>query len=716
MNIQEVLAKEYSLNSLHVKNIISLIDDGNTIPFIARYRKEQTGSCDDQVLREFNDRLSYLRNLDKRRQEIIDNITSQGKMTDELQRQIVASDTLTSLEDIYRPYKQKRRTRATIAKEKGLEPLAETIFVQKEKILSLEELAKPSVNIEKEVPDTDTAIAGAMDIIAELLSDDALLRGLLRKEAYENATIISKNTKDEDSVYRLYYDFMESISKIPSHRILAINRGEAEGFLKVAVDISYDRAIEIIFKHSLKGSSTTSKCVEEAAEDAYKRLIFPSLEREIRTDLTDRASEQAIKMFGQNLKPLLMQPPVKATAILAVDPAYRTGCKIAVVDSTGMVLDTTVIYPTPPQNRVEESKEIIKNLIAKYNVEVIAIGNGTASKESEIFIVSTLKEIEKKVSYAMVNEAGASVYSASKLAAQEFPDFDVSLRSAVSIARRLLDPLAELVKIDPKAIGVGQYQHDMPQARLTESLTGVVEDCVNTVGVDLNTASPFLLSYISGLGCTVANNIYNYRNENGKFFTRQQLKKVPKLGTKAFEQSAGFLRIPGGDNILDNTSVHPESYKAVERLLELFKYSEEDVMNNRINGLEKQIKSLGEEKVAALCNIGILTLKDIVGELLKPGRDVRDSLPSPILREDLLDINDLKPGMVLTGTVRNVIDFGAFIDIGVHQDGLVHISKMTDRFIKHPSEVTKVGDVVKVEVLAVDVNKKQISLNMKELN
>lgn len=716
MEINQILSKEFSINPKHVVSIISLIDDGNTIPFIARYRKEQTGSCDDQVLRDMSVRLQYLRNLEKRKQEVIDSITSQDKMTDSLMLQIVQSEILAQVEDLYRPYKQKRRTRAMIARERGLEPLAESLFLQREKTLSIEEIAMKYVDIEKDVPDTASAIAGAKDIIAENLSDDAVVRGLLRNHAYDNASICSRALKDEDSVYRLYYDFSQMIAKIPSHRILAINRGESEGYLKVTIDIKTEEALGILSKLTQKGPSTTTVCVKEAVEDSYKRLIFPSLEREIRNDLTEKASEQSIRMFGQNLKPLLMQPPVKAKAIMALDPAYRTGCKIAVVDSTGIVMDTTVIYPTPPQNRVDEAKEVIKDLVLQHGVEVIAIGNGTASKESEIFIASTIKEIPQKISYIMVNEAGASVYSASKLAAKEFPDFDVSLRSAVSIARRLLDPLAELVKIDPKAIGVGQYQHDMPQGKLSETLQGVVEDCVNSVGVDINTASSYLLSYVSGLNSTTANNIVFYRNEYGKFSCREQLNKVPKLGVKAYEQAAGFLRITDGVNILDNTSVHPESYEAAKRLLNLFGFTDIDVKNNKISDLMEKVRSFGENKAAEHCNVGLLTLNDIIMELSKPGRDIRDSLPTPILRDDLMDINDLKPGMVLTGTVRNVIDFGAFVDIGVHQDGLVHISKMVDRFIKHPSEVAKVGDVIKVEVINVDVEKKQISLSMKGLN
>jgi len=716
MNEAQALSKEFKLNSTHVENIILLIDEGCTIPFIARYRKEQTGSCDDQVLRELADRLAYLRNLEKRKQEIIQSITEQGKMTDELLVAIEAAETLAAAEDLYRPFKQKRRTRATIAREKGLEPLAAIIFRQDTVSGTLEDLAKPFVDPEKDVPDEQAAINGAMDIIAEDLSDDATLRGKLRELAYASATLVSRSTKDEDSVYRLYYEFSEPISKVPSHRVLAINRGEAEEFLKVSVEISEEAALHMINRLVVKEGGITTQLVVQAAADSWKRLIYPSLEREIRSDLTNSAAEQAIRMFGLNLKPLLMQPPVKAKAILSVDPAYRTGCKIAVIDATGKVLETTVIYPTPPQNKIEESKQVIKNLISKHQVEVIAIGNGTASKESEIFIAQTIREIPTKISYAMVNEAGASVYSASKLAAAEFPELDVSLRSAISIARRLQDPLAELVKIDPKAIGVGQYQHDMPVARLDETLVGIVEDCVNRVGVDVNTASPSLLAYVSGLNKATAKNILTYREENGAFTRRAQFKKVPKLGEKAFEQCAGFLRITDGESILDNTAVHPESYTATRTLLSLFGYSEEDVRRGAIQDLQARVKAYGEVQAATECGVGVPTLRDIMVELSKPGRDIRDSLPPCVLREDIMDAKDLLPGMILTGTVRNVIDFGAFVDIGVHQDGLVHISQMADRYIKHPSEVAKVGDVVKVEVLEVNVEKKRISLKMKGLN
>jgi uncharacterized protein len=715
MDILQAISKEFNLNTKHAENIIALIDEGSTIPFIARYRKEQTGSCDDQVLRDIFERLVYLRNLEKRKNEVIESITLQGKMTDDLLAAINAAEILAAVEDIYRPYKQKRRTRATIARERGLERLADIVFAQDILSGSTESLAEPFIDPEKGVPDVQAALDGAMDIIAENLSDAATLRGYLRDLAYASAAISSKKTKDEDSVYRLYYDFTEPISKIPSHRMLAINRGEAEGFLKVSVEINEEAAVQVINKFAVREGSITTNFVKQAATDSWKRLIYPSVEREIRSDLTSKAAEQAITMFGQNLKPLLMQPPIHAKAVMAVDPAYRTGCKIAVVDSTGKVLDTTVIYPTPPNNKIEDAKKIIKNLISKHHVEVIAIGNGTASKESEIFIAQTIKEIPEKVSYAMVNEAGASVYSASKLAAAEFPDFDVSLRSAISIARRLQDPLAELVKIDPKAIGVGQYQHDMPVARLDETLAGVVEDCVNSVGVDVNTASPSLLCYVSGLNSVTSKNITLYREENGKFTSRAQLKKVPKLGKKAFEQCGGFLRISGGKNILDNTAVHPESYDAAKSLLDLFGYNSDDVKGGNMKDLSKKVLAYGEERTALACEVGVPTLRDIIEELSKPGRDIRDSLPPPALREDILDVKDLQPGMILTGTIRNVIDFGVFVDIGVHQDGLVHISQMTDRYIKHPSAVAKVGDTVKVEVLEVDVDRKRISLKMKGL-
>jgi uncharacterized protein len=713
MDITAVLAQEFKLKLENVKNIVTLIDDGNTIPFIARYRKEMTGSVDDQVLRELGDRLTYLRNLEKRKAEIKESITAQEKMTDELSKAIDSATTLSEVEDLYRPYRPKRRTRATIAREKGLGQLAVTLMAQNITRGSLEELATPFINIEKGVATWEEALQGAMDIVAEDISDDAECRKRLRTLMFRDGKLASKAAKDEKSVYEMYYDFSEPVSRIPSHRILAINRGEKEEFLKVGIELNEDSAIKILYDRFVRNGSVTTETVKAAAQDAWKRLVEPSVEREVRGELTDKASEQAIKMFGLNLKPLLMQPPVKNKVIMGLDPAYRTGCKIAVVSETGKVLDTTVVYPTPPQNKIEEAKKELKKLIEKHNVEVISIGNGTASKESEIFTAGLISELQRPVSYVIVNEAGASVYSASKLGAEEFPDFDVTQRSAVSIARRLQDPLAELVKIDPKSIGVGQYQHDMPPARLDSSLGGVVEDCVNSVGVDLNTASMYLLTYIAGLNTSVAKNVVAYRDDNGRFKSRTELKKVAKLGPKAYEQCAGFLRIPGGKNILDNTSVHPESYEAAEKLLKMFSLSLTD-KSSGIETLPLLVKTAGEEKTAAAVGVGVPTLRDIIKELQKPGRDIRDELPPPMLRTDIMDLNDLKAGMELTGTVRNVIDFGVFVDIGVHQDGLVHISELTDRYIRHPSEVVKVGDIVKVHVLGIDPQKKRISLSMKK--
>ncbi len=714
MDFQHTLSEEFHIAKPYVENIIALIDEGNTIPFIARYRKERTGSCDDQTLRELAERLEYLRGLEKRREEITSAIQEQGKLTPELAQEIQQAETLARLEDIYRPFKQKRRTRATIAKERGLEPLAALLLAQDQTKGSLEELAAPYVDPEKEVPTPEEALAGARDIIAEQVSDSPEGRALLRAYYQKNAQLKSAAAKEEESVYTMYYDYQEPVAKIPSHRILAVNRGEKEGFLKVEVQVDAAYAIGLLSGLFVKKGSVTTPAVQEAVEDAYKRLIHSSMEREIRSDLTEKANEQAIKNFGVNLKALLMQPPVKGKTVLAIDPAYRTGCKIAVVDPTGKVLDTGVVYPTPPQNKVAEAKAKLKAMIQKYGVQVLSIGNGTASKESEIFAADLIREMDCGLSYMMVNEAGASVYSASKLGAAEFPEFDVSLRSAVSIARRLQDPLAELVKIDPKSVGVGQYQHDMPQKRLDETLTGVVESCVNQVGVDLNTASPSLLSYVAGLSASVAKNVVAYREENGAFQTRAQLKKVPKLGPKAFEQCAGFLRIPNGKNLLDNTGVHPESYQGAEKLLERFGYTLEDAAQGRLEALEDQVKQAGEAQVAEDCGVGVPTLRDILTELRKPGRDLRDELPPPMLRSDIMELKDLKPGMELKGTVRNVIDFGAFVDIGVHQDGLVHISQITNRYIKHPSEVLKVGEIVTVWVLSVDPAKKRISLTMKK--
>ncbi len=714
MDIVKILSEEFKIKQEYIENIVNLIDADNTIPFIARYRKEMTGSCDDQVLRELNDRLQYLRNLEKRKEEIISSITEQEKMTDEIMKDILAATTLARLEDIYRPYKQTRRTRATVAKEKGLEPLANIIYMQMTKTGNLEEIAKDYIDEEKGVTSPEEAIAGAQDIIAEMVSDSAEARAMLREYMKKNALITSVNAKEEDSVYSMYYEYSEPVSKVPSHRVLAMNRGEKEEFLKVSIEISEETMVEKLNSMFITGESIGKEVMEEAILDSYKRLIFPSMEREIRNDLTEMASEQAIKIFGVNLKQLLMQPPVKGKVTLGLDPAYRTGCKIAVVDATGKVLDTTVIYPTPPQNKTEEAKAKLKALIKKHKVTAISIGNGTASKESEIFVADLIREIDEDVSYMVVNEAGASVYSASKLGAQEFPEFDVSLRSAVSIARRMQDPLSELVKIDPKSVGVGQYQHDVSEKRLDETLGGVVEDCVNRVGVDLNTASASLLSHVSGLSSTVAKNIVLYREENGEFTARNGLKKVNKLGPKAYEQCAGFLRIPGAKNVLDNTSVHPESYDAAKKLLEIFNYTSKDVAQGKLHELRDKVKEAGESKIAQECAIGVPTLRDIISELMKPGRDLRDELPPPMLRTDVMDMKDLKEGMELKGTVRNVIDFGVFVDIGVHQDGLVHISQITDRYIKHPSEVLKVGDIVTVWVLSVDVNKKRISLTMKK--
>ncbi len=714
MDIREKLCTEFPVRPEHMDNIIKLIDDGNTIPFIARYRKEMHGSCDDQLLREISDRLSYLRNLEKKKEDYCAHIEELGKMTDELREAIFAAETLAVLEDLYRPYKQKRRTRATVAKEKGLEPLALCILAQDKTEGTIEELAQPFVNDEKKVPDVASALQGANDIIAEIMSDSPEVRHDLKEIISAKGIIRSKAKTEEDSVYSMYYDYSEAVSKIPSHRILAINRGENEDFLKVSLEIEDFAAMGVFYRYFVKSGSITTQFVKEAALDSYTRLVFPSVEREIRNMLTEKASEQAIKMFGQNLSPLLMQPPVKNKRVLAVDPAYRTGCKIAVVDENGKVLSTGVIYPTPPQNKKEEAAEKIHGWIKKFGVNCISIGNGTASKEAEIFVAETIKSYGGAVSYMVVNEAGASVYSASKLGAEEFPEFDVSLRSAVSIARRLQDPLSELVKIEPKAIGVGQYQHDLPQARLEESLTGVVEDCVNSVGVDLNTASPSLLKYVAGVTASTAKNIVAYRDENGAFTSRAGLKKVKGLGPKAYEQCAGFLRIPGGKEPLDNTAVHPESYTAAKKLLEILSIDAKLLTKDGISDIDEKLEAYGRMKAADDCEIGLPTLNDIAEELKKPGRDIRDALPAPMLRTDVLSMEDLREGMELQGTVRNVIDFGVFVDIGVHQDGLVHISQITSRYIKHPSEVLKVGDIVKVKVLGVDTAKKRISLTMKQ--
>ena len=714
MDILKKLTEEFNLKPFQVENTVKLIDEGNTIPFIARYRKEAHGSLDDQTLRELSERLKYLRNMEETREKIKAAIQEQGALTEELITAIENAVTLTELDDIYRPYKKKRKTRASVAKEKGLEPLADIIYKQspdcKEPIILAEEFVNPELGVET----AEDALQGAMDIIAEKISDDADVRKRMRFVCSAHGILTVKGAKEDLDVYEMYKDYSESVAKIADHRILAINRGEKEDFLKVSIDFDRDKAMFIIAKNHIKEGSPATETVKLAAEDAYSRLIFPSIEREIRSSLTERASSSAIKVFSTNLKQLLMQPPVKDKVTLGLDPGYRTGCKVAVVDGTGKVIDTGVIYPAPPKSDIENAKIIIKGFIEKYGVDIIAIGNGTASHETEVFAAEVIKETKRDVSYMVVSEAGASVYSASKLAAEEFPQYDVSLRSAVSIARRLQDPLAELVKIDPKAIGVGQYQHDMPQNQLNGALDGVVESCVNSVGVDLNTASVQLLSRVAGLGQAVAKNIVTYREENGKFVSRNGLKKVPKLGPKAFEQCAGFLRIADGKNPLDNTSVHPESYAAAENILKLCDYSEKDLKNGAVKDLSQRIETKGAQTVATELGIGVPTLNDIVKELERPGRDPRDELPPPLLRTDIMSMEDLKPGMELTGTVRNVIDFGVFVDIGVHQDGLVHISQITDRFIKHPSEVLKVGDIVKVWVLAVDTAKKRISLTMRK--
>lgn len=713
MDINKTLAEEFKLRQEQIDNTVALLDDDKTIPFIARYRKELTGSLDDQVLREIADRLTYLRNLEKRKGEIISSITEQEKMTDEIMSAIENAKTLVEVEDIYRPFKPKRKTRASVAREKGLEPLAELILTQDKKCDPQVEGSK-FINEEKGVKSADEALQGAMDIIAEDISDDADLRKYIRT-LFSQIGVISSKASDEntESVYENYYDYAEAVGKIAGHRVLALDRGEKEGVLKVSVNVPEGAGERACVSRYVKNKSECGQLVTAACEDGYKRLIYPSIEREIRAELSANAQEGAIKVFSSNLRQLLMQPPVKDTVTLGLDPGYAHGCKTAVVDATGKVLDTAIIYITPPKKDTERAKRILTGFIKKYGVTTISIGNGTASRETEQFTAELIKEIPQKVSYMVVSEAGASVYSASKLAAEEFPEYDVSLRSAVSIARRLQDPLAELVKIDPKAIGVGQYQHDMPKARMDEALKGVVEDCVNSVGVDLNTASYSLLSYISGINMTVAKNIVSYREENGAFTERKQLMKVPKLGAKAFEQCAGFLRVPESKNPLDNTGVHPESYKSAKELLALLDYSDKEIKEGKFTDLANRVAAKGTKSLADTLKIGLPTLDDIVKELSKPGRDPRDELPAPMLRSDILDIKDLKPDMVLKGTVRNVIDFGAFIDIGVHQDGLVHISQICDKYIKHPSEVLKVGDVVDVKIISVDPEKNRISLTMR---
>ena len=713
-SINQILARELNREQSHIDNVIQLLDEGNTIPFIARYRKELHGAMDDTALRTLAERLEYLRSLQERRETVKKSIEEQGKMTEELNAAIDNAATLAALEDLYRPYKQKRRTRATVAKEKGLEPLALRLFAQENDSPAPEELAAAFIDPEKGVETVEEALAGASDIVAEMISDDAEIRKLLRDFIWRNASLRSVAAVEEDSVYRLYYDFVQRIDRLQGHQILAINRGEKEGFLKVSLELDRDAALQRLRRRVIVPGSPAMAFARAAADDAYDRLIFPSMERETRSALTDTACEGAIKMFALNLKPLLMQPPVKGKVTMGLDPGYRNGCKVAVVDGTGKVLDTAVVYPTFSENKKKEAIRILSALIRRHSVEHIAIGNGTASRETEQMTVEMLHELGGGQAYAIVNEAGASVYSASKLAAEEFPDYDVNLRSAVSIARRLQDPLAELVKIDPMAIGVGQYQHDMPQAKLEETLNGVVEDCVNAVGVDINTASPSLLQRVSGLTKTTAKNIVLYREENGAFTSRKQINKVPKLGPKAFQQCAGFLRVPESGQVLDNTAVHPESYEAAEKLLALCGYTLRDVAAGNISELPRRLEAYGAEKAAEECGVGVPTLMDIVSELLKPGRDPRDELPPVLLRKDVLEIKDLKPGMELTGTVRNVIDFGVFVDIGVHQDGLVHISQVCDKFIRHPSEVVAVGDIVKVVVLDVDEKKHRISLSMKQ--
>lgn len=712
MDILKQLTSELNIKLWQTEAAVKLIDEGNTIPFIARYRKEATGSLNDEVLRNLGERLTYLRNLEEKKEQVLSSIEEQGKLTDELRKQIEEAQTMVAIDDLYRPYRPKKRTRAIIAKEKGLEPLAAYISLQMAKE-PIEETAKEYISEEKEVLTAQDAIAGACDIIAETISDDADYRTYIRNQAFKEGMITS-SAKDEEaeSVYEMYYNYTEKISKTADHRILALNRGEAEKILTVKIEAPEDRIILYLEKKIIKNNNQyTTPLLQATIKDSYKRLIAPAIERDIRNELTDKAQEGAIRVFGKNLEQLLMQPPIAGKVVLGWDPAFRTGCKLAVVDATGKVLDTVVIYPTAPQNKVEEAKKIVKNLIKKYGISLISVGNGTASRESELVIVEILKEIPEKVEYVIVNEAGASVYSASKLATEEFPNFDVGQRSAASIARRLQDPLAELVKIDPKAIGVGQYQHDMNQKKLGDALTGVVEDCVNKVGVDLNTASASLLEYISGISKTIAKNIVAYREENGKFTNRKQLLKVAKLGPKAFEQCAGFMRISGGDNPLDTTSVHPETYDAANALLKKLGFTPDDITSGNLIGISLMVKDL--KKTAEELGIGEITLQDIIKELEKPARDPRDEMPKPILRTDVLEMSDLTPGMVLKGTVRNVIDFGVFVDIGVHQDGLVHISQICDKYIKHPLEVVSVGDIVDVKVISVDEKKGRIQLTMK---
>ena len=718
MNINKQIAEELNIKESQVEKTVALIDEGNTIPFIARYRKEVTGGLSDETLRDLGERLTYLRNLETRKQEVVNSIESQGKLTDEIVIALQIAKTLAEVEDIYRPYKQKKRTRATIAKEKGLEPLANIIYMQQEKT-PIYDIAKEYLNEEKEVNSVEEAIAGALDIIAENISDNAEYRKQIKRLKYRDGIIETKAAKEnEKSNYEMYYDFSEKVNRIPSHRILAINRGEKEEFLKVKITKPEEKILEIIEKDTIKGNTQFTEMLKNTVLDSWKRLIEPSIEREIRSDLTEKAEEQAIKVFGQNAKQLLLGAPLLGLTVIGFDPAYRTGCKIAVIDETGKLLDTTTIYPTEPQNDVEGAKKVLINLIAKYNVDMFAIGNGTASRESEMFVADVIKEVKEKygkeVHYAIVSEAGASVYSASKLATEEYPDINVSLRGAISIARRLQDPLAELVKIEPKAIGVGQYQHDVDQKKLGESLTGVVEDAVNKVGVDVNTATPSLLSYVSGINKTIANNIVKYRDENGKLKERKELLKVPKLGKVAFEQCAGFIRVFNGKNPLEITSVHPESYEVAENLLKSIGYKKEDLLNkDSLKEIKEKLARVNIEKTSKELQVGSMTLKDIIDELSKPGRDPREEMPKPVLRSDVLKFEDLREGQILTGTVRNVIDFGAFVDVGVKHDGLVHISEMSDKFVKNPSEIVSVGDVVKVKVIAIDMERQKVKLSMK---
>lgn len=711
MDINLMLCQEFELKPWQIENVVKLIDDGNTIPFIARYRKEATGSLDDQVLRAVFDRLNYLRNMQEQKSKIIASIEAQDLLTDEIRQAVENASTLTELEDIYRPFRPKRKTRASVAKAKGLQGLADAVYEQNNET---DPFVLAAQYLNDDVPTVEDAIAGAKDIIAELVSDDPAGRKMLRYSVKNNGSIVVNGIKDDLGVYEMYKEYSEPIKSAAGHRVLAFNRGEKEGFLKVSVDFDKTIGLSILSNLHVKNNSVSASLVSEAVEDAYTRLVFPSIEREIRNMLTDSANESAISVFAKNTRQLLMQPPVKNKVTLGLDPGYRTGCKVAVVDGTGKVLDTSVIYPVPPHNKIEEAKKIIKDLVKKHGVEVFAIGNGTASHETEVFASEVIKELDCGISYMVVSEAGASVYSASKLAAQEFPDYDVSLRSAVSIARRLQDPLAELVKIDPKAIGVGQYQHDMPQNELSQALDGVVEDCVNSVGVDLNTASAQLLNRVAGVTNAIANNIVLYRQENGPFKSRNELKKVSKLGPKAFEQCAGFLRVSESKNVLDNTAVHPESYDAANKLIKLAGVESADIKSGNIAPVNKFVETVGTCALAEKLEIGEPTLKDIINELSKPGRDPRDELPKPLLRTDVMGIEDLKVGMELKGTVRNVIDFGAFVDIGVHQDGLVHISQITNKYIKHPGDVLKVGDIVTVWVISVDVNKKRIGLTMKK--